>query len=74
MIDIIEKKLDEVQKRKLLQSLGISLEEEDFMFSQNLQNIPWTKIKLELELLERSDVVNMVQKNTLITKGNDRKK
>ena len=69
MIDIIEKKLDEVQKRKLLQSLGISLEEEDFMFSQNLQNIPWTKIKLELELLERSDVVNMVQKNTLITKG-----
>lgn len=71
MIDIIEKKLDEVQKRKLLQSLGISLEEEDFMFSQNLQNIPWTKIKLELELLERSDVVNMVQKNTLITKGNN---
>ena len=71
MIDIIEKKLDEVQRRKLLQSLGISLEEEDFMFSQNLQNIPWTKIKLELELLERSDVVNMVQKNTLITKGNN---
>ena len=70
MIDIIEDKLDEEQQRKLLQGLEINSEEENLVFSQKLENIPWNKIKLQLELLERSDVVNMITKNTLITKGN----
>ena len=71
MINIIEENLlDKVQQQKFLQGLQVNLlDEESSTFSQNLQSIPWTKIKLQLELLERSDVVNLIQKNTLITKG-----
>ena len=70
MINIIERNLDEVQQRKLLQGLGINSEEENLVFSPKLENIPWNQIKLQLELLERSDVVNIIIKNALITKGN----
>ena len=69
MIDIIEDKLDEEQQRKLLQGLEINSEEENLVFSQKLENIPWNKIKFQLELLERSDIVDMIIKSTLITKG-----
>ena len=70
VIDIIERNLDETQQRKLLQGLGINSEEENLVCSQKLENIQWDKVKLQLELLGRNDVVNMIIKNTLITKGN----
>ena len=70
MINTIERNLDEVQQRKLLQELRINSDEENLVFSQKLENIPWNQMKLQLELLERSDVVKIITKNTLITKGN----
>ena len=70
VIHIIKRNLDETQQRKLLQGLGINSEKVNLVFSQKLEKTPWNKIKLQLELLERSDVVNMITKNTLITKGN----
>ena len=66
---MIERNLDEVQQRKLLQGLEVKFEKENLVFSQKLENIPWNQIKLQLELLERSDVVDMIKRNTLITKG-----
>ena len=70
VIDIIERNLDEAQQQKLLKGLGINSEEENLMFSQKLENIPWDKIKLQLELLGRNDVVDMITQNALITKSN----
>ena len=67
MIGIIESNLNEEEQQKLLRRLGVNFEEE--MFSQKLENIPWNKIKRQLELLERIDVVNNITKNTLITIG-----
>ena len=69
VIDIIEKNLDKFQQQKLLQRLGVNLEEENLVFSKKLENTPWKDIKLQLELLGRCDVVSMITKNTLITKG-----
>ena len=70
VIEIIEKNLDKAQQQKLLQGLNINgLEEEDLVFSRKLENIPWKSIKLQLELLGRSDVVDLIRRNTLLTKG-----
>ena len=44
VIDIIECSLDKVEQQKLLQGLGLNLSEENLVFSQKLENIPWNKI------------------------------
>ena len=69
VFDIIESNLDELQQQKLIQGLEINFRGESIMLPQKLENIPWNKIKRQLELLGRNDVVNIIQKNTLITKG-----
>ena len=45
------------------------MEEENLVFSEKLENIPWSKIKFQLELLGKKDVVDLIGKNTLVTKG-----
>ena len=45
------------------------MDEENFVFSEKLENIPWNKIKRHLEYLRRKDIVDLIRKNTLITKG-----
>ena len=70
VIEIIERNLDKVQQLKLLRGLNINWQDkDDLMFSYKLENIPWNRIKRQLELLGRSDVVNLIRNNTLITKG-----
>ena len=70
VIEMIEEKLDNVQQQKLLQGLQVKImEEENLVFSEKLENIPWSKIKFQLELLGKKDVVDLIGKNTLVTKG-----
>ena len=70
VIKIIEKNLDKVEQQKLLQGLQVNIMDEDNpVFSEKLENIPWNKIKLQLECLGRKDIVDLIRKNTLISKG-----
>ena len=70
MFEIIERNLDKVQQQKLLQGLQVNImDEENRLFSKQLENIPWNKIEFQLECLGRKDIVDMIRKNTLITKG-----
>ena len=70
VIEMIEEKLDNVQQQKLLQGLQVKImDEENLVFSEKLENIPWNKIKRQLELLKRKDIVDEIGKKTLITKG-----
>ena len=68
MLQIIEDNLDAVQQQKLIQRLKISPLNEDQSFLQKLADIPWSEIKLQLEFLEKSDVVHLINE-TPITEG-----
>ena len=67
VFDIIERNLNKDQQQKLLRRLGIPLDGGNLVFPQKLENIPWNEIKLQLELMRRNDVVELITKNTLIT-------
>ena len=70
VVKMIEMHLDEIQQKHFIRELGISSSsEENRLFSQKLENVPWSRIKLQLELLGKSDVVATIQKDTLVTKG-----
>ena len=70
VIHIIEDNLNADQQQLLIQKLPISAskDEEYRLFSQKLVNIPWSKIKFQLEVSGRLDVVEKIHK-TLITEG-----
>ena len=66
VINHISKAIDEVEKKKLLKQFSFK---EDADLNEKLQHIPWQDIKRALELIDRYDIVEHIQKNTLITKG-----
>ncbi|XP_066931512.1 uncharacterized protein [Clytia hemisphaerica] len=55
------------QKPQLLSRLEIDQSEEETPLSEILKDIPWHHISLHLERLGRSDIVDHLTKNTLLT-------
>ena len=57
------------QKAQLLSRLEIDQSEGETLFSEVLKDRPWRDISFHLERLGRTDIVEYITKNTLITEG-----
>ena len=60
---LVEKELEE-----LLSQLGLVKREESY--DERIKYVPWVRIKSELELLGKDDLIKKIKNTTLITKGN----
>eukprot|EP00111_Clytia_hemisphaerica_P021123 TCONS_00062222-protein len=68
VLDHISKELGIEERKTLLKKLGIEADNPRKEFSEQLEDITWSEIKKELEVLERNDIVKYIKKNTLLTK------
>ena len=68
----ISKSITENESRELLKNLGIDNDDGDLLkdLASKLEDERWADIKRELEVTGRRNVVNYIEENTLITKGN----
>ena len=48
--------------------LGLSFNEDESLQDQ-LKTVPWSRLKQELELIGKTDLIKTIKKRTLITKG-----
>ncbi|XP_066926282.1 E3 ubiquitin-protein ligase DZIP3-like [Clytia hemisphaerica] len=62
----IEQLLTDQEHRRLLKNLGIEYEE-GMTIQELLESVPWKDLKKELEMMRRYNVVEHIQKTTLIT-------
>ena len=58
------------QKDKLLQRLGKG-NNKDLSIEEAMENVPWLDLKKTLLKVGRNDMVDHIEKNTLITEGNN---
>ena len=72
VLNHISTELTEVDLKKLLKNLGLAddIQKKDIL--DKLEDVPWFDLKRELEIIDKGDIVTYIQRNTLITKGNDR--
>ena len=56
---------------KLLTRLGLSLSD-DQKLTEQLKTVEWSRLSLELERLERVDLVKNIKQNTLVTEGENK--
>ena len=56
------------QKDPLISRLGLSLND-DQEFAEQLKTVKWSRLSLELERMERVDLVRNIKQNTLVTEG-----
>ncbi|XP_066919964.1 uncharacterized protein [Clytia hemisphaerica] len=57
------------QKDQLLTRLGLSLNDNQKDLTEQLKTVEWARLSLELERLERVDLVSDINKKTLVTEG-----
>ena len=71
MDDVIKYISNEIgpQEAQLLSRLGMHQIEEETKLSEILKHLPWRDISFHLERLGRSDIVEHIMRNTLITEG-----
>ena len=71
MDDVIEYISTEIgpEKSPLLSRLGMDQNSDETPLSEILKDIPWRKISFHLERLGRTDIVEHITKNTLVTEG-----
>ena len=68
VLELISDALDENELEELLSQLS-GLAEKEGSFDERIKCVPWTRIKSELELLGKSNLIKTIKSTTLITKG-----
>ena len=60
--------LEQKDGEELAIQLGLSCNKDETLQDQ-LKNVPWSRLKQELELIGKTDLIKTIKKTTLITKG-----
>ena len=67
-MELICGELGQEDGEELAIQLGLSFNEDEPLQDQ-LKTVPWPRLKEELELIEKTDLIKTIKKTTLITKG-----
>ena len=67
VLELISNELEQEDAEELINQLGFG--RVDSLFKDKLKNVPWSRIKKELELSGKADLIKTVKDTTLITKG-----
>ena len=69
VLHYLSRELNDEASKRLLKNLGIE-DDPELTLTEKLEDVAWVQLRRELEMLEGGeDLVECIQRNTLITKG-----